>query len=328
MYEYYDAVLHAVTEGLLSPTSTGRLRLANDEASRLLGLPADAVGRPVAELGLSAPLTAALTDDAPREDELHVTVGPGARAQQGPAQWQGRPLGHVATLRDRTDLEALTGELDSARGLTEALRSQAHESANRLHTIVSPHRARATPTARWPSPPRSCRCRSVLTDRVVGCGRRAGPDRAAARQGRPGQRARHRLPDRPGDAAGRRASRPSRDVVTIVGNLIDNAFDAVDPGPERAPGRARRRRVDASRGRRMPCSSVADTGPGLPPGAVDDAFRRGLSTKEQGQRGPPRHRPRPRGAVGRAARRDARGVRAAGRAVHRPAAAEPGGDDR
>ena len=41
------------------------------------------------------------------------------------------------TIRDRTDLQALTGELDTARGLTEALRSQAHESANRLHTVVS-----------------------------------------------------------------------------------------------------------------------------------------------------------------------------------------------
>ena len=64
MYEYYDAVLHAVTEGLIITDLDGRLRLANDEAARLLALPDDAVGRPVAELGLDA-LTAALTDDAP-----------------------------------------------------------------------------------------------------------------------------------------------------------------------------------------------------------------------------------------------------------------------
>ena len=37
MYEYYDAVLHAVTEGLLITDLDGRLRLANDEATRLLG---------------------------------------------------------------------------------------------------------------------------------------------------------------------------------------------------------------------------------------------------------------------------------------------------
>ena len=86
---------------------------------------------------------------------------------RGPARWQGRLLGHVATLRDRTDLEALTGELDSARGLTEALRSQAHESANRLHTIVSlielGHTDRALDFATD-----ELQVSQLLTDRVVG----------------------------------------------------------------------------------------------------------------------------------------------------------------
>ena len=43
----------------------------------------------------------------------------------------------MVTLRDHTDLQALTGELDSVRGFAESLRSQAHEAANRLHTVVS-----------------------------------------------------------------------------------------------------------------------------------------------------------------------------------------------
>ena len=41
------------------------------------------------------------------------------------------------TLRDRTELQAVTGELDVVRGLTESLRAQNHEAANRLHTVVS-----------------------------------------------------------------------------------------------------------------------------------------------------------------------------------------------
>ena len=76
-------------------------------------------------------------------------------------------LGFVVTLRDRTDLEDLTGELDSARGLTEALRSQAHESANRLHTVVSlielGHADRALAFATD-----ELAASQVLTDRVVG----------------------------------------------------------------------------------------------------------------------------------------------------------------
>ena len=43
----------------------------------------------------------------------------------------------MVTLRDHTELESLTGELDRVQGFSEALRAQAHESANRMHTVIS-----------------------------------------------------------------------------------------------------------------------------------------------------------------------------------------------
>ena len=148
MVEYYDAVLHAVTEGLLLTDLDGRLRLANDEAVRLLGLPAGRAGPARRRAGaVRAAGRRAHRRRSPAQDELHVTAARVLVLNKARAQWDGRALGFVATVRDRTDLEHLTGELDSARGLTEALRSQAHESANRLHAIGQPHRARA-PRAR------------------------------------------------------------------------------------------------------------------------------------------------------------------------------------
>ncbi|GAA4717957.1 sensor histidine kinase [Pedococcus ginsenosidimutans] len=278
MVEYYDAVLHAVTEGLLLIDLEGRLRLANDEAVRLLGLGDGAVGRPVAELGLSGPLTAALTDETPREDELHVTDARVLVLNTAPARWEGRALGHVATLRDRTDLEHLTGELDSARGLTEALRSQAHESANRLHTIVSlielghPDRALEFATE-------ELELSQILTDRVV-----AGieePALSALLLGKAAEAGERGIDLRIGEGAVWPVDAlPARDVVTIVGNLIDNAFDAVAGSPGE-----RQVRVDTARDGADLVLTVADTGPGLPPGAVARAFERGVSSKDQGREG-------------------------------------------
>ncbi|WP_235529046.1 sensor histidine kinase [Phycicoccus sp. Root101] len=278
MVEYYDAVLHAVTEGLLLIDRDGRLRLVNDEAVRLLGLGDGAVGRRVDELDLSEPLVAALTDETPRGDELHVTAARVLVLNTAPARWEGRVLGQVATLRDRTDLEHLTGELDSARGLTEALRSQAHESANRLHTIVSlielghPERALAFATE-------ELELSQLLTDRVV-----AGieePALSALLLGKAAEAGERGIDLRidegavwPVDAL------PARDVVTIVGNLIDNAFDAVTGHPGE-----RQVRVDTRRDGSDLVLTVADTGPGLPPGAVARAFERGVSTKDQGGEG-------------------------------------------
>ncbi|MFM6849640.1 MAG: ATP-binding protein [Terrabacter sp.] len=282
MYEYYDAVLHAVTEGLIITDLDGRLRLANDEAGRLLSLPTDAVGRPVSELGLAAPLAAALTDDATHEDELHVTAARVLVLNRGPARWKGRLLGHVATLRDRTDLEALTGELDSARGLTEALRSQAHESANRLHTIVSlielGHADRAIAFATD-----ELQVSQLLTDRVVGSVDE--PALTAVLLGKAAEAHERGIAFAiesgahwPRDVA------PTRDVVTIVGNLIDNALDAVgnDAG---APRPERHVAFDSWVEDAYAVLEVSDDGPGLPPAGVADAFRRGWSTKDQGSAG-------------------------------------------
>ena len=80
---------------------------------------------------------------------------------------ESRDLGNVVTLRDHTELQALSGELDSVRGFAESLRSQAHESANRLHAVVSlielgrPEEAVQFAT-------RELELAQQLTDRVVG----------------------------------------------------------------------------------------------------------------------------------------------------------------
>ncbi|WP_270889346.1 sensor histidine kinase [Pedococcus sp. 5OH_020] len=277
MVEYYDAVLHAVAEGLILTDLDGRLRLANDEAVRLLDLPADARGRPVAELGLSAPLVTALTDGVPREDELHVTSARVLVLNTARAEWGGRALGFVATLRDRTDLEHLTGELDSAQGVTEALRAQAHEASNRLHTIVSlielghPDRALAFATDELTLSQR-------LTDRIVGAA--SEPAFTALLLGKAAQASERGIDFRVADGATwPQHQTPVRDLVTIVGNLVDNAFDAIAGREEKWVEVGSR--VDADH----VVLRVRDSGPGLPPGSVEEAFRRGFSTKEQGSAG-------------------------------------------
>lgn len=281
MYEYYDAVLHAVTEGLLLVDPDGRVILANDEAVRLLALPPDARGRRVETLGLADPLVAALTDAKPREDELHVTEARVLVLNTAPAVRRGRRLGTVVTLRDRTDLEDLTGELDSARGLTEALRSQAHESANRLHTVVSlielGHADRALAFATD-----ELAASQVLTDRVVGSVQE--PALTALLLGKAAQAAERGIDFEVGEGAHWPENVvPARDLVTIVGNLVDNALDAVAAvdGPRRV-------RFDAHVEDRSAVLVVEDTGPGIPPGEVERAFERGWSTKQaegEGRRG-------------------------------------------
>ncbi|MEO6997018.1 MAG: ATP-binding protein, partial [Terracoccus sp.] len=288
MYEYYDAVLHAVSEGLVITDLDGRLRLANDEAGRLLDLPPDAVGRPVDDLGLAAPLATALRDAGSHQDELHVTAARVLVVNTAPARWDGRLLGQVTTLRDRTDLEALTGELDSARGLTEALRSQAHEASNRLHTIISPIEL-GHPDQALDFATDELQVSQRLTDSVVGAVDE--PALTALLLGKAAEANERGIDFEIVRGSTWRAEvAPTRDVVTIVGNLLDNAFDAVagvdrSSGPRRVTFTARLDATDGGHSSPAAVLVVSDTGPGLPPSGVDDAFTRGFSTKDQGSAG-------------------------------------------
>nr|WP_128376328.1 SpoIIE family protein phosphatase/ATP-binding protein [Streptomyces cavernae] len=121
MYEHHDAVLHAVREGVIIVSGDGRLLLANDEAQRLLGLPPDADGRPVRELGLDADTAALLTSGRVATDEVHLVGDRLLAINQRSTDHDGGPPGSVATLRDSTELRALSGRAEVARGRLKLL---------------------------------------------------------------------------------------------------------------------------------------------------------------------------------------------------------------
>ncbi|WP_030458663.1 SpoIIE family protein phosphatase/ATP-binding protein [Kitasatospora sp. NRRL B-11411] len=115
MYEHHDAVLHAVREGVLIIGGDGRLLLANDEARRLLGLRAEAEGRRVRDLGLD-PRTAELLDsDRIANDEVHQAGDRLLALNKRSTTPFGVHRANVVTLRDTTELQALTGRVEVAR---------------------------------------------------------------------------------------------------------------------------------------------------------------------------------------------------------------------
>ncbi|MFF4357203.1 SpoIIE family protein phosphatase [Streptomyces sp. NPDC001604] len=116
MYEHHDTVLHSVKEGVLIVAADGRLMLANDEARRLLELPPDVEGRLVPDLpGLDPETKALLASGHEATDEVHLAGDRLLAVNQRPTDRQGGPKGTVVTLRDTTELQAVTGRADVAR---------------------------------------------------------------------------------------------------------------------------------------------------------------------------------------------------------------------
>ncbi|MFF7751501.1 SpoIIE family protein phosphatase [Streptomyces sp. NPDC007971] len=115
MYEHHDAVLHAVREGVLIVGGDGLLLLANDEAHRLLDLPVDAEQRHVRELGLDDETAGLLSSGRIATDEVHLVKDRLLAINQRPTDLRGGPPGSVTTLRDSTELRALSGRAEVAR---------------------------------------------------------------------------------------------------------------------------------------------------------------------------------------------------------------------
>ncbi|WP_225826270.1 SpoIIE family protein phosphatase [Streptomyces naphthomycinicus] len=122
MYEHHDTVLHSVREGVLIIDADGRLLLANDEARRLLELPADAEGRSVRELpALEPAMVDLLASGREASDEVLFAQGRLLAVNQRPTDRAGCPGGTVVTLRDSTELQALSGRAEDARERLELL---------------------------------------------------------------------------------------------------------------------------------------------------------------------------------------------------------------
>ncbi|MER6331816.1 sensor histidine kinase [Streptomyces sp. NPDC001034] len=307
MHDYHQAALHAVREGLLMLDGHYRVALINDGGRELLGVGEEdeVVGRSVAELALPAPLTGALLSSRPRVDEVHLTASRVLVVNTSPVSG-GERRGTVATLRDVTELQSLMGELDTERGFSQALRSQAHEAANRLHTVVSLiELGRAEEAVGFATA--ELELAQALTDQVVAAV--SEPVLAALLLGKTSQANERGVelvvsPDSRLDDGLLPGELPARDLVTILGNLIDNAVDA-------AQGSARARvtvTAYASEVRDAPDAPedsapaadpldtsaapapelvlrVADTGPGVDPAHADLVFQRGFTTKPAGPGG-------------------------------------------
>src|SRR5699024_3203400 len=158
LFAFYDSALHSLREGLILVDGSGRLVLYNDEAAVLLGLPEPDESEPIAlaEVALPDSVRDLLSTGRAAVDEIHLTQervlvisqkqasqprsgGRGSgRADRGSGRGgrsggcgdrggrSGRGSGRggtVATLRDRTDIQELTGELATMTTLSEALRA-------------------------------------------------------------------------------------------------------------------------------------------------------------------------------------------------------------
>ena len=275
LYEHRDGLLRALHEGVLAVDRAGYVTLVNDEAAAMLGLREESAGQSLRESEGLEPLLELIESETAQID---VPLQIGAQTLLvtcAPITIRNKREGAVFTFRDRTELQGLVSELESAQGLVEALRAQAHEHSNDLHTIsglielgrheevlsvVSDHSAAQRELADLYD------VRGGADSLIV-----ASLLAKAAVAGERDVRLRTHLGDLP-----KTEIHLSRDLVTVIGNLVDNAVDHLSQTTV-AGGEVEIAiwyQDDAIR------IDVSDSGDGIAPDDLEAIFERGFTTKD------------------------------------------------
>jgi two-component system, CitB family, sensor kinase len=272
-----EATLHGIREGVVTLDPAGRVLLINDQAHLLLHTPPDTVGRQVSDLFPPGRLVDLFVGKGSGTDQVVLFGDRLLVVNRMPVTRKGKDLGTVVTLRDRTELEEALRELDDVRVFTDALRAQQHEFSNRLHVIAGlvelgrfeeakgfvseVSGATAGLAAELDTRISSPRLVALLVAKTT-VARERGVTLSVAVDS-------HLDVDHDHGNA----------LVSIVGNLVDNAIDAT---AEHAAATGSQATVTVRFGQddQHIVVEVADTGGGLPPEAHEAIFRDGWSTKE------------------------------------------------
>ena len=272
LVEHREAMLTGIKEGVLALDPQDRVALVNAEAHRMLELPRDCVGRSLTELGVEARLLDVLTGRDPGRDAVVFVANRILTLNRMPVSVRGAHTGSVTTMRDLTELRQLRRELGITQQTTEALRAQAHEFTNRLHTIAG-----LLELDEYEEVLRYVRRLDSATQELTGTvtGLIGDPALAALLIAKASVAAERGVRLRLAGTTGVDLldETLSEELATVVGNLVDNALDALGP---LGGGEVEVEVVQDATEIRV---RVRDSGPGVAPELVEEVFTRGFTTK-------------------------------------------------
>ncbi|MFN6593240.1 sensor histidine kinase [Bacillus sp. TD10] len=273
--EERNAMLLSVKEGIIAVDKEANVTLINNEAKRLfkkIGITEDIIGKDVALYTPNSRIKDVLqTGEAQLNVEQNI-YGITIVTNRVPLYVKGEIVGVIATFRDKTEIRQLAEELTGIKLYAEALRAQSHEFMNKMHVVSGlTHMKQYEELQKYVS--------SMVSEHQYEIGgvmkRIKNPVFAGFLLGKLSY-AREKnikliisgvsdLPDIYDESI-------IHELITIVGNLINNSLDAV------MNCKKKQVEVGIQYGDAL-IITVQDTGSGIPEDMLDKLFTKGYSTK-------------------------------------------------
>ena len=137
LYRERTALLESIREGIIAINEKGDVTVMNHQAAQILGFsPEDALGRPIEKLLPETRMLEVLKTGKGEYDQEMLIEEEEVVVNRVPILEQDHVTGVVSSFRRAQEIDRLVQELTSIREYSEALRAQTHEYSNKLHTLA------------------------------------------------------------------------------------------------------------------------------------------------------------------------------------------------
>ena len=280
LLEERNSMLQSAREGVLAVDDEGTITLINNEAVRIFGMAGLAgapVGQPVESCIPNTRLTEVLRTGQAEFDQEQEMNGVIILTNRVPLAVNGQIVGALATFRDMTEIRQLAEELTGVNSYLEALRARAHEFLNNLHVIrglarikqyekLDEYIARILHESREEVSFVGERIREPILAGVV-----------LSKLSRARESGVRLVIDENSNLPPSGDQDIAHGLVTVLGNLLDNAFEAVKDMTDK------RTDLSIQYAAGVVTLAVADQGPGIDPATRERLFEKGYSTKGEGR---------------------------------------------
>lgn len=280
MYKMRDNILETLKEGILAFDSNGVIQFANESAVRMLcdDPHNNLIGQKVETIGDE--ILSRNVKNGGREFNVNLSKAD-IILDRVPIEEDGRTVGAIAVLHNRAEYTKLMEELSGTRYLVDSMRANNHDFTNKLHVILgliqmemydeaSSYIQNITMVQRENiSKVMNAVSEPAVAALLIGKIARASELNVnfVLREG---------CCYSPADM-----NLPSEILITIIGNLLDNAFDAMNGAVDYKEHKELLFGIYSKPGAVL--ITVDDTGSGIKNEDMDYIFENGFSTKGEGR---------------------------------------------